>query len=174
MQSSFYSMQQQWHDLSLVSPTSWWKFVNNGALRVKTHTGYLKLVHWGLGSWKAFLDCLKLVHTDARHRCPQLGTLHEWTKVWHGHAGVDTCSSLWLLVPPRYTEQVDQVEVSLHWSRPIYACAPLIDGLGHATLSATVPVCRCRTQSFQQNRHFNFLAHVPQAVLIAHKPPHSL
>ena len=112
MQSSFYSMQQQWHDLSLVSPTSWWKFVNNGALRVKTHTGYLKLVHWGLGRWKAFLDCLKLVHTDARHRCPQLGTLHEWTKVWHGHAGVDTCSSLWLLVPPRYTEQVDQVEVS--------------------------------------------------------------
>ena len=27
------------------------------------------------------------------------------------YAGVDTRSSLWLLVPPRYTEQADQVEV---------------------------------------------------------------
>ena len=38
--------------------------------------------------------------------------------------------------------------------------APLIDGLGHETRSATVPVCRSRTQSFQENRPFNFQAHV--------------
>ena len=32
----------------------------------------------------------------------------------------------------------------------IYACAQLIDGLGHATRSATVPVSRSRTQSFRE------------------------
>ena len=43
------------------------------------------------------------------------------------------------------TEQANQVEVSQPTLlRLIYACAPLIDGLGHATRSATVPVCRCR------------------------------
>ena len=51
--------------------------------------------------------------------------------------------------------------------RLIHACAPLIDGLGHATLSATVSVCRSRTQSFQQNRHFIFLAHVPLKLLVS-------
>ena len=38
-----------------------------------------------------------------------------------------------------------------------------IDGLGHATLSATLPVC----QSFLQNRHFSFLAHVPVKLLVS-------
>ena len=46
-------------------------------------------------------------------------------------------------------------------------CAPLIDGLGHATGSATMSVCRSRTHSFQQNRHFNFLAHVPLKLLVS-------
>ena len=55
----------------------------------------------------------------------------------------------------------------LRWSRQIYACAPLIDGLGHATLSATVLVCRSRTQSFQKNRHFVFLARVPLTLLVS-------
>ena len=40
----------------------------------------------------------------------------------------------------------------------IYACAQLIDGLGHATQSTTVPVSHSRTQSFQQNRSFIFQA----------------
>ena len=31
----------------------------------------------------------------------------------------------------------------------------------------TVPVCRCRTQSFQQNRHYIFLAHVPLKLLVS-------
>ena len=35
---------------------------------------------------------------------------------------------------------------------------PLIDGLGHATRSATVPVSRSQSRSFQQNRHFSSLA----------------
>ena len=39
-----------------------------------------------------------------------------------------------------------------------YACAPLIDGLGHATWSGTVPVSRARTLSFQKNRHVTFHA----------------
>ena len=43
-------------------------------------------------------------------------------------------------------------------TRIIYACAQLIDGLGHATQSATVPVSRSRTQSFQQNRSLSFQA----------------
>ena len=30
------------------------------------------------------------------------------------HAGVDTAPSRWLLVPPRYTEQADQIAVSHH------------------------------------------------------------
>ena len=39
-------------------------------------------------------------------------------------------------------------------SRLIHACAHLIDGLGHATWSATMPVSRARTLSFHKNRHF--------------------
>ena len=49
----------------------------------------------------------------------------------------------------------------------IHACAPLIDGLGHATWSGTVPVSRARTLSFQKNRHFLFHALVALKRLVA-------
>ena len=45
--------------------------------------------------------------------------------------------------------------------------APLIDGLGHPTRSATVPVSLSRLQSFQQNRHFSSLAPVPLKLFIS-------
>ena len=69
----------------------------------------------GLGRLLAFARGLPLVACAPR-------------RVWHGLATVlDSmresihAPSRWLLVPPRYTEQADQIEVS-------YACAPLIDG----------------------------------------------
>ena len=53
------------------------------------------------------------------------------------HAGVDTRPSLWLVVPPRYTEQADQVEVepaSMHvyrvdrvYTHAAHRVAPLHD-----------------------------------------------
>ena len=45
-------------------------------------------------------------------------------------------------------------------ARIIYACAQLIDGLGHKTQSATGPFSRSLTQSFQQYRSFIFQARV--------------
>ena len=73
--------------------------------------------------------------------------------------------------PPRYTERgADQVAVSpvrSYLSRLIHACAPLMDGLGHATLSGTVPVSRARTLSFQKNRHFVFHALVALKCLVS-------
>ena len=58
--------------------------------------------------------------------------------------------------------------------RLIHACVPLIDGLGHATLSATVSVCRSRTQSFQQNRHLIFQPMYRWSCWYRYKPPRSL
>ena len=52
-------------------------------------------------------------------------------------------------------------------SNTTYACAPLIDGLGHATRSATVAVSRFRTQSFQQNRSFIFQGRVVLQPLVS-------
>ena len=51
-------------------------------------------------------------------------------------------------------------------ARIIDACAQLIDGLGHVTRSATVPVSRSRTQSFQQ-RSFVFQARVVLKPLVS-------
>ena len=42
----------------------------------------------------------------------------------------------------------------------IYACAQLIGGLGHANRSATVPVSRSQTQSFQEKHLIIFQARV--------------
>ena len=47
-----------------------------------------------------------------------------------------------------------------------YACAPLIDGLGHATWSGTVP-SRARTLSFQKNCHCIFHALVALKRLVS-------
>ena len=47
-----------------------------------------------------------------------------------------------------------------------YACAPLIDGLGHATWSGTVP-SRARTLSFPKNRHCIFHALVALKRLVS-------
>ena len=57
----------------------------------------------------------------------------------------------------------------MHVDRVYTDAATIIDGLGHATWSATVPVSRSRTPSFQQNRHF-FFERLFDAVGIAHKP----
>ena len=84
--------------------------------------------------------------------------------------------------PPRYTERgADQVAVNpvrSYLSRLIHACAPLMDGLGHATWSGTVPVSRARTLSFQKNRHFIFHVLVYSTEVfgidIALRPPRSL
>ena len=44
---------------------------------------------------------------------------------------------------------------------------PLIDGLGRATWSSTMPVTRSRTPSFYQNRLFSFLALVALELLVS-------
>ena len=51
--------------------------------------------------------------------------------------------------------------------RQAFTCAQLIDGLGHTTRSATVPVSRSRMQSFQQNRSFVFQARVVLQPLVS-------
>ena len=44
-------------------------------------------------------------------------------------------------------------------SQKLYACALfIIDGLGHATWSSTMPVSRSRTAFFKRNRHISFRA----------------
>ena len=54
------------------------------------------------------------------------------------------------------------------WVTKLYACALLIiDGLGHATWSSTMPVSRSRTAPFERNRHIIFLALVVLEPLVS-------
>ena len=53
------------------------------------------------------------------------------------------------------------------WVTKLYACALLIDGLGHATWSSTMPVSRSRTAPFWRNRHIIFLALVVLEPLVS-------
>ena len=53
----------------------------------------------------------------------------------------------------------------------VYACAPLIDGLGHAVSPMTVLVSCSRTRMFRQNPPHYFLSTLcAEAVSIAHEP----
>ena len=56
----------------------------------------------------------------------------------------------------------------------IYACAQLIDRLGHATRSATAPVSRSRTQSFQEKALNRFSGSRSSEDGIAHGQPRCL
>ena len=57
----------------------------------------------------------------------------------------------------------------------VYACAPLIDGLGYATSTTTVPFSCSRTRAFQKNRpHYFSSQFCDKAVGIAQKPLGSL
>ena len=59
---------------------------------------------------------------------------------------------------------VGRCHVRAHIQRML---TPLIDGLGHATWSLTMPVSRSRTPSFWQNRHFSYRALVALKLLVS-------
>ena len=107
-------------------------------------------------------------------------------RVWHGLATVvDTTLESILAIrcdflSPQGTQSAEQVAVSpvrlafslVYLSHLIHACAPLIDGFGHATWSGTVPVCRAWTLSFQKNRPFIFHALVALKRLVSDRHTH--